>query len=1160
MRCLPFAVTLALIASFTHAGAAEEIDFNADVRPILSNKCLLCHGPDTAALEAGLRLDQRDVATTTLDSGTIAIVPGNPAMSGLIDRITTEDDDLRMPPAEHAARLTNAEVETLRAWIEQGATYSQHWSYVQPTSPPIPDPPEGSMKWPRNPVDHFLLRRMLQHGLSPSAEADRYALARRVFLDLTGLPPTIEEVDAFVSSDDPRAYEQLVDNLLQRPAFGEHWARKWLDLARYADSAGYADDPPRTIWMFRDWVIRAINDNMPFDQFTIEQMAGDLLPNPSESQLIATAFHRNTLTNNEGGTQDEEFRNVAVVDRVNTTAAVWMGTTLACAQCHNHKYDPITQEEYFRFFAILNNTQDADRRDESPILQIETNTQKQQKRILEEKIAELTQLISTATPELSASQKTWESRLKETPAWNALQPASVTRSSKQPAKILEDGSVLIESAAETDIYTVDLPLGNETEESESPQYLSALRLQTLPDPTLPSKGSGHGGGNFVITGIKAQIVPEGDAAPLAQFVRITNHGKQQFLSLAEVQVFSVGVNVAGQGKATQHSTDFAGPAELAIDGNTDGDYQKKSVTHTEAADDPWWEVNLGGTQPVERIVIWNRTDNGLHTRLKDFTVAVLDRDRNIVWQQMIRESPNPSADYLPSGILDVSFRTAFADYHQPAFDPADVLSGKTGTDDGWAIGGSTTEPHRLLLIPDRKVMIKSKTSLRVTIEQNSPHKNHLLGRFRLSTTGDDAAIERSRVPLTLLATLDQPAGERSETAAAELAEYYRMEIAPELTTARSELVKAQTQLAGMKPATSVPILREITENRRETHLQFRGSYLDKGPLVDVGLPAVFHNAPGDKPLDRLVLAEWLVDENNPLTARVVANRYWETIFGRGIVLTSEEFGSQGELPTHPELLDWLATEVVRNGWSTRELIRTLVTSAAYRQSSVATPESIAKDPDNRWLARGPRVRLSAEMVRDQALFAAGLLSTKMYGPPVNPPQPSMGLTAAFGSSTDWKTSNGEDRYRRGIYTTWRRSNPYPSMATFDAPNREVCTVRRNRTNTPLQSLVTLNDPVYVEAAQSLARQALLHDTARHVQITFAFRRCVLRPPTDAELVVLTELFDDSRMSLSEHPEEAMKLSTDPLGGLPAGLDSLDAAAMTVVCNVLLNLDEMFLKR
>jgi hypothetical protein len=452
-------------------------------------------------------------------------------------------------------------------------------------------------------------------------------------------------------------------------------------------------------------------------------------------------------------------------------------------------------------------------------------------------------------------------------------------------------------------------------------------------------------------------------------------------------------------------------------------------------------------------------------------------------------------------------------------------------------------------------------TLRIILEQNSPYASHLLGHFQLSATPHPAAIERARVPANLLAVLQQPADQRSPQDAAALADFYRRNAAPELAAARTELGTLQKEFDSMQPAASVLVLKELaSERRRKTQLQFRGNYLDRGPEVHEGVPAIFPPLPQDQPANRLALARWLVSPDNPLTARVVANRYWEDIFGRGIVGTSEEFGSQGELPTHPELLDWLAVELRDSAWNTRHILKLLVSSATYLQSARVSPELAALDPDNRWLSRGPRVRLSSEMVRDQALAVAGLLSRKMYGPPVKPPQPSMGLSAAFGSSTDWQTSMGEDRYRRAIYTTWRRSNPYPSMATFDAPNREVCTLRRNRTNTPLQALVTLNDPVYIEAAQALARRILQQPGDDQQRLAWAFEQALLREPSAAELQSLTELLTDARSAATADEAAAARLATDPLGPLPEGIKTIDAAAFTVVANVILNLDEMLMKR
>lgn len=719
------------------AWSESVVDFNQDIRPILSNTCFRCHGPDEAERKAGLRLDTRAGAMKDLD-GVAAIVPGKPELSEMLARISAPDPDDVMPPPEAGERLSPSDVATIERWIRAGAPYAEHWAYVKPGQ--VIPPRLEDDAWVRQELDRFILRRLRMEGLEPSPEADRYTLARRVALDLTGLPPSPEEVEIFVHSQSPGAYEDLVDGLLAKGAFGEHWARHWLDLARYADSTGYADDPPRTIWAYRDYVIRSFNANKPFDAFTREQLAGDLFPEPTQDQLVATAFHRNTQTNNEGGTDDEEYRNVAVVDRVNTTFAVWMGTTMACAQCHTHKYDPITHQDYFEAFAIFNNTADADRKDESPTLEVLRN-----------------------------------------------------------------------------------------------------------------------------------------------------------------------------------------------------------------------------------------------------------------------------------------------------------------------------------------------------------------------------------------------------------------------------------ELAEMKPPTTVPIMRELPEDkRRETRIQLRGNHLDLGAMVEPGLPEDLHPAPSG-PLDRLALANWLVDPDNPLTARVTANRFWEAIFGIGLVRTSEEFGSQGEPPSHPALLDWLANELVVSGWDIKAFLRMLVTSAAYRQSSKVNPDLLERDPDNRFLARGPRFRLSAEMVRDQALHVSGLLSSKMYGEPVQPRQPNIGLSAAFGSGIDWKTSAGEDQYRRGLYTTWRRSNPYPSMAAFDAPAREVCTVRRDRTNTPLQALVTLNDPVYMEAAQSLARRLQALGASPEETVDAAFRLCLSRPAKEAERQALAELFADTEATLAGEPERALALASDPLGPPPADADVTALAAWSVVSNVILNLDEIFLK-
>ncbi|MFP6666446.1 MAG: DUF1553 domain-containing protein [Pirellulales bacterium] len=950
-RCFWFA---AIGVCLIESAAADEslVDFNREIRTILSNNCFKCHGPDKKERQSGLRLDQQQAAYGEAESGEIAIVPGKPDQSELIRRITLDDPEEAMPPADSGKKLSEREIKTLTEWVRQGGKYAKHWSYEKPVRP---NPPTVKIQnWPRGEIDQFILARLEREGLKPQPAADRHGLIRRAALDLTGLPPALEEVEQFVNDKDPQAYENLVERLMEQETYGEHWARMWLDLARYADSAGYADDPPRVIWGYRDWVIQSINDNKPFDQFSIEQLAGDLLSEPTNDQLIATAFQRNTLTNNEGGTNDEEYRNVAIVDRVNTTMAVWMGTTIACAQCHNHKYDPISQEEYFQMFAIFNNTEDADRRDESPTLEAYSEQQKQQQKKLGVEITALEKQIAAKV----ASQ----------------QPAE-----KPPAAI----------------------------------------------------------------------------GPLnTRFVRIELPGQKKFLSLAEVQVLVGQDNVARSGTATQINTAFEGPAKLAIDGNTDGDYHAaKSTTHTAEADNPWWEVDLGKSVVIDRIGIWNRTDGGVSPRLANFRIVLLDKKHQPLWLASVAKPPAPNVDLNPpqeAGKLSAADRNAVAGYESSKAD------------------------------------------------ENTPEKMRL-----------------------------------------------------------EELKKQLASIKGVK----TPIMRELPENRRrKTRIQRRGNFLDVDKEVTAGLPSTLFSPKEDEKINRLTLARWLVDENNPLTARVIVNRYWEVIFGVGLVRTSEEFGTQGELPSHPELLDWLATELIRLKWDTKAMVKLMVTSAAYRQSSRLTPKLFERDPDNRLLARGPRFRLSAEMIRDQALFVSGLLSKKMYGPPVKPPQPKLGVNAAFGGAIDWKTSDGEDRYRRGLYTTWRRSNPYPSMVTFDAPNREVCTIRRDRTNTPLQALVTLNDPVYVEAAQALGRRIAAAGDTTAEKAQFGFRNCLARPPADDELQEIVTLYEQVHDRLAENPDAANKIATMPIGPAPEGADVVELAAWSVVGNVLLNLDEMFMKR
>jgi hypothetical protein len=1144
-------------AAQTPRDTLSKIDFNRDIRPLLTENCFKCHGPDDDARKARLRFDVRADALKPAKSGQVAIVPGSPERSELIARITATDLDDRMPPIKSGKKLTPNQIELLRHWIAQGATYATHWAYVKPARPPLPM--VKNLRWPRNPIDRFILSRLEREGLKPSVQADRSTLIRRVSLDLTGLPPTIEEVDRFLSDKSSRAYEKVVDRLLASPVFGEHWARLWLDLARYADSAGYADDPPRTIWAYRDYVIKAFNANKPFDRFTREQIAGDLLDGSEEEDLVATAFHRNTMTNNEGGTDDEEFRNAAVVDRVNTTMSVWMATSMGCAQCHTHKYDPISQQEYFRFFAFFNNTEDADRKDEAPVLELYPDSQKLQRTKWQSEISAIQTKLKTPTQESLASQKKWEQNFPLDLDWAPLKPVRTQSRNNAAMSISDDSAVHVMPEQKTESYTVEFPV--------SAKQIAGLRIEA--GASKPSVGQ-RTNGSFVISRLAATLLPPAGNRTEARFIRIELPGKEKILSLAEVQVFHGNENLALGGEASQSSVSYDGPARLAIDGNTDGDYENaKSTTHTdEKFDDPWWEVDLKSQRPIDHIVIWNRTDGEKHVRLSDFRILALDEKREPVWEKAVKEPPKPSADFVVDGSRSIRFAAVHADQVQPGFNPESILQDKAKK--GWAVGSESGKPHYLTLVPEKAMRVAPGSRLQVVVEQMIDRQQIISGWFRVSASEDERMGEYARTPFSILEILPLPLEQRSENQQRTLTEYFLGNIDPHLEPDRKRLTELNKLLADLKPDT-VPIMRElIGEKRRKSHLQLRGNFMALGEEVSEAVPAAFHPLARGKAPNRLALADWLVDENNPLTARVLANRLWEQIFGIGIVRTSEDFGSQGDAPTHPELLDWLACElrdgslpnqelsVTDHAWDLKAFLKLLVTSAAYCQSSRVSPELMERDPDNLLLARGPRFRMTAEVVRDQALAVSGLLSPKLYGPSVRPPQPSLGLTAAFGSSLDWKTSDGEDRYRRALYVEWRRTSPYPSMATFDAPNREVCTLRRPRSNTPLQALVTLNDPVYVEAAQALARRMAKFEGTDVDRAQFGFRLCLARLPHLHELQALVDFYAATCTKYASEPKQAKDLA-----GLRAStLDEKELsrlAAWTAVANVLLNLDETLMK-
>jgi mono/diheme cytochrome c family protein len=1143
--------------------AAPHVDFVRDIRPIFENNCYQCH--NAAKHKGGLRLDGKATAFIGGDSGEASIVPHQPDKSKLIQLVRGDDPNAVMPPK--GKRLSSDQVELLSNWVKQGAAWPDgvdkpgealtHWSFSKPLRPAIPQ--VKNTAWPHNPIDSFVLAKLEQQGLGASPEADRFTLCRRLYLDLIGLPPSPSEVDEFVNEKSPDAYEKLVDRLMANPHFGERWARHWLDLARYADSAGYGSDPLRkTCFRYRDWLINAFNQDEPFDRFTIEQLAGDLLPNPTTDQLIATAFHRNTMTNTEGGTDREEFRTAAVKDRTDTTLQTWMGVTMGCAQCHSHKYDPITNREYYQVFAIFNQTEDADRPDEAPTIETPTPQEATCLASLKTRIGEAETKLNNPAEWVAAEAK-WEKTLaSQHTNWTVLNPSELSAASGATLTRQPDGAVIASGTrSQTDVYTITA--GTDL------KGITAFRLEALPDESLPHGGPGRqDNGGFVLSNFKVSVTPRQSAPVQGRFVRIELPGKKRILHLAEVQAFHGSENLALKGKARQSSTAFGGDAKFAIDGETDGNFEKHRTSHTDDTDNPWWEVDLGRADELDRIKIWNRTDNGWGKRLSNFRVIVLDEKRRSVWETEIDAPPDPSLDLELSGPRTIVLGNASESFYQTEGGEwtAAKAANPRNTDAGWAVGPKVGVAHSAVFESAHDVGSGSAATLTFTLTQNSPFAP--LGRFRISATTDPRPVRV--LPESVSEALAVAADSRTEAHKAALFDYFRA-VSPEANAQRQQIAKLKKDLEDVHPATTA-IMREVPpDKRRDCHVLVKGNFLNKGAVVEPTVPAAFNPLPKDAPHNRLGLALWLVDRDNPLTARVEVNRLWAQLFGVGIVETQEDFGTQGTPPSNQPLLDWMAVEFMEPStsadrpWDMKRMVKLMVTAATYRQTSRVTTELLERDPNNRLFSRGPRKRLEAELVRDQALALSGLLSPKMFGPSVYPPQPDGLWQAAFNGERTYPTSTGEDRYRRGVYTFWRRTVPYPSMAAFDAPSREVCTLRRIPTSTPLQAFVTLNDPVYVECAEALARRVMTEGGATtQDRAKYALKLCLGRPPEDQQAQRLIALHDREVEHYRQDEKAAVELASSERGPLPPGMWSADAAAWTVCANVLLNMDGVLVKR
>ncbi len=1030
--------------TLSQAAALEEtrrVDFNRDIRPILSDTCYTCHGPDEQQRVNDLRLDRREVAFADR-KGHRAIVPGDVSASVLLQRIASTDPEKRMPPKDSGRELSDAQMQLLTEWIRQGADWTEHWAFVAPQRH---DPPQTALKnWSRNPIDDFVLARLEQEGLKPSEEASRNTLIRRVTLDLTGLPPTPEDVNAFLSDSSPTAYETVVDRLLATPRYGEHMAVRWLDAARYADTSGYQNDGPRSMWRWRDWVINAFNRNLPFDQFTIEQLAGDLLENPSLDQRIATGFNRNHRGNAEGGIIPEEYQVEYVVDRVDTTFTVWLGLTMGCARCHDHKYDPLPQKDFYRAFAYFNNIPESGRAikegNSPPIVKAPLPEELSKLEELDRAVAAASVSVNELQDELGKTQRLWESDFSPT------QPIDWS---------VADGLV--------NHFVFD---GNLTD--------SARKADAASDASPPEYAAGRLGQALELNG--ASILNAGDTAGFGYFDKFS---------------------IAAWVKAT-------------------GDNGTLISRMTPVEEGAGYYVHLRN----------GRIQVNLIKRWLDDAIRVESQE------------PLPLNQWCHLAVI---------------YDGSRLADGIRVYVDGQPI-----------------VMITKLDRLNQTFAL--PLEPLRIGGGQSSFTGelDDvriyardlaaAEVDLLAVPQSVSEILRLPVTSRNAAQRRKLTRYFldhhalaNIRDADRLLT---DLIQQRRAFHENLP--TVMVMQEM-EKPRDTHILIRGQYDQPGDKVEPGVPAAFPALPTGVPNNRLGLARWLVSPEHPLTARVAVNRFWQLYFGQGLVSTSEDFGAQGESPSHPQLLDWLATEFVRLGWDMKALQRVIVTSATYRQSSTISPDLLLLDPENRLLARGPRRRLPAETIRDQALFVSGLLTNRIGGASVKPYQPE-GLWQEIATDTEYIQSHGDDLYRRSLYTYWKRTVAPPTMVTLDATSREACTVQRARTNTPLQALALMNDITFVEAARVFA-QRVMEDVngSVEVRLSHAFLTVTARTPQPEELAVLERRFHRSLEIFRNDHAAARELIHVGEFSVNETLDVCELAALTTVTSLILNLDEVVTK-
>jgi hypothetical protein len=1162
---------------------AGSVDFVRQIRPILSDHCLNCHGPDEKARKGGLRLDRHEDALKAGKSGQRAIIPGNVEESEFVKRLLTSDPDDVMPPTKTGKTLTTAQKDLLQRWIKEGATWVTHWAY-DPVKRPAP-PAVQQQDWVRNEIDRFVLARLEKEGLKPSGPADKTTLIRRVTLDLTGLPPSPAEVDAFVADSSDQAFERLVDRLLQSPAYGEHMAKYWLDAARYADSHGYHIDAERNVWKYRDWVVSAYNRNLPFDQFTIEQLAGDLLPNPTLDQKVASGYVRCNMSTGEGGAIVEEYQAKYSFDRTETLGTAWLGLTLVCARCHSHKYDLVSQKEYYGLASFFNNLKesvmDGNAPNPEPSIQVPTAEQTARLEALRKSIAEGEKAILAPLPELDREEvewkKEWSRRLGQ--QWTVMEPTGFQSSSNAQFRVGSDRTILVSGPnPPKDTYQLTFPL--------EPGVLAGLRLETLPDDSLPQKGSSRADdGKFRLSEIEAEwVLPgvdgkEATAKPI-KFAR----------AIADAAIKDREVEKAIDGKA---ETGWQPTDQPMVERHTALFLLSEALTVPTRGE---LRVRLNSEASVNRRAIGK------------FRLA-LARDAALV-SALAPAKPAPwqVLGALKAGAVEETLSKAFEPEQAIDLDLKKTFAGAR-EDVKWSARGDLEDGKSHVLVSSlhgvhgvyylsRKLVVPMDQQVTVSVRADDVFRvwlnQQLVGERRQSERAGEGPLklvlqlkkgentlliktvnvqgdsrfsfemnplDRSVLPpdlAVLFAGLDQFNADQN----ARLQRYFRRVSSPEWRKQENQIALWREEEAGLNR--SIPttmVAKEDDEKMRDTFLLMRGEYDKLGDKVTRGVPSIFPAFPSDAPTNRLGLAKWLMLPTHPLTSRVTVNRYWQQYFGVGLVKTSDDMGVQGEPPSHPELLDWLAAEFIESGWDIKRMQRLIVLSAAYRQSSKQSPELRARDPENRLVSRGPRFRVDGEVVRDSALFIGGLLQGQLGGRSVRPYEPpGLWEAVSFNNSQKYIQDVGLAQYRRSLYTHWKRQSPPPNMLLFDAPTREYCVVRRPRTNTPLQALALLNDPQFVEASRAFADRVLREGGASDAdRLTYAFRLATARKPSADELSVLNQVLCEQRAQYSQDAESAQKLLSVGEYHPTSNASTADLAAWATVASMILNLDETVTK-